>query len=145
MRPRVHCTPALRVLNFLPKERGREGGRGGGGGQDLYVLTLQETRPFSFLGRIVETRTAGWDNGEGLERVEVKRQLGDQFALLERRRTLGTGEETLLKTSHNLPNEVGAGTYPPPPPPHPTSHGPYRIPNPLLRLGLGRGELLPGQ
>jgi len=54
---------------------------------------------------VLESRTAVRDNAEGVERVEVRRQLGDRFTHMGRKRRLDTGEETVEKRGHNVSNE----------------------------------------
>lgn len=54
---------------------------------------------------VLESRTAMRDHGEGVERVEVRRQLGDRYTQMGRKRRLDTGEETVEKRGHNLSNE----------------------------------------
>eukprot|EP00906_Rhabdomonas_costata_P035887 RCo050410 len=56
-------------------------------------------------GGVLESRTAVRDNREGEERIEVRRQLGDRYTHVTRKRRLDTGEETVERRSHNLPGE----------------------------------------
>lgn len=56
--------------------------------------------------RVLESRTAVRDNENKVERVEVRRQLGDRYTHVTRKRALDSGEEAVERRAHNIPEEV---------------------------------------
>eukprot|EP00906_Rhabdomonas_costata_P010396 RCo014591 len=53
----------------------------------------------------MESRTAVRDAREGVERINIRRQLGDRYSEVERARHMGSGQETINKTVHNVEND----------------------------------------
>eukprot|EP00667_Euglena_gracilis_P017750 EG_transcript_18751 len=88
---------------------------GGGGGSGFMMSSVrsfdaenpannfERTQTAQFgPGGVVEAREEVRDGRRGVEQIGLRRQLGEQYAQLERSRHLATGEERSKRTVHNI-------------------------------------------
>lgn len=91
-----------------PEELARSNGTGVCYSSQQFYNSADPTQNYAktvatqFAPGILESRIAERNNRDGIERMGVRRQLGDRVAEVERMRNMTTGEETVNRNNDNL-------------------------------------------